>query len=302
MHLLPMPFAFRVYALSILALVFASAPLSAGAEDPGTDSFGVTATRILSLGPDVTEIIYALGAGDRIVAVDRSSRYPSDTSTKQNVGYRRSLSAEGLVSLQPDLIVAAQDIGPPEVVDVLKNLKIPVVFVPEDNSERGVLRKIEIIARVLGRTTESRALARQVSDDFARTRSLVAGMERGTPKRAIFLHGLLRLTAAGGDTAAGAIIALAGAVNPLADVRGYKALSEEALLTLAPDTILMLADGKGGPTPEEVFATPALRNTPAALTRSLIVLDGPYMLGFGPRTATAISDLAAMLYPRKETD
>ena len=70
-----------------------------------------------------------------------------------------------------------------------------------------------------------------------------------------------------------------------------------ALLTMAPDTILVLGDGNGGPTPEEVFAVPALRNTPAAANRSLLVLDGPYMLGFGPRTAGAIRDLTMALYP-----
>ena len=60
---------------------------------------------------------------------------------------------------------------------------------------------------------------------------------------------------------------------------------------------IRLGDGNGGPTPEEVFAVPALRNTPAAANRSLIVLDGPYMLGFGPRTAGAIRDLTMALYP-----
>ena len=66
---------------------------------------------------------------------------------------------------------------------------------------------------------------------------------------------------------------------------------------MAPDTILMMSNGNGGPTAEEVFAVPALKNTPAAAKKSLVVLDGPYMLGFGPRTANAIRDLAMALYP-----
>jgi iron complex transport system substrate-binding protein len=64
-----------------------------------------------------------------------------------------------------------------------------------------------------------------------------------------------------------------------------------------PDTILMMSNGNGGPTPDEVFTIPALRTTPAAAKRSLIVLDGPYMLGFGPRTAGAIRELSIALYP-----
>ena len=96
------------------------------------------ATRIVTLGSDVTEIVHALGMGDRIVAVDRGSKYPQAAASRPNVGYRRKLSVEGLAALDPDLIVAAEDIGPPEAVDVLSSLAVPLVFVPEDNSAQGI--------------------------------------------------------------------------------------------------------------------------------------------------------------------
>jgi iron complex transport system substrate-binding protein len=69
-------------------------------------------------------------------------------------------------------------------------------------------------------------------------------------------------------------------------------------MDMAPDVIMMLSDGKGGPTPEEVFSVPALGHVPAARSRALLVLEGPYMLGFGPRTAGAIRDLAIELHER----
>ncbi len=284
-----------------LALVLAAIPGQAmAAERTVTDAFGRdvkvgTAERIVTLGPDVTEIAFALGVGDRIVGLDRSSRYPAAAVEKPNVGYRRSLSAEGLLALRPDLILAAQDIGPPEVVDILKDLSIAVVFVPENNSLEGIGRKIELIATTLDR--DGAELARSVKADFEAAERMADRVPEAARKKVLFLHGLARLTAAGDGTAADAIIGYAGATNPFDGVNGYKAASEEALLTMAPDTILMLGDGNGGPTPEEVFAVPALRNTPAAANRSLLVLDGPYMLGFGPRTAGAIRDLALALYP-----
>lgn len=253
--------------------------------------------RIMTLGPDVSEIAFALGAGERIVAVDRSSRYPQEALAKPNVGYRRTLSVEGLLALRPDLILASEDIGPPETVDILKALSVEVVFIPEDNSLPGILRKVALIATVLGREEEGRALARSVSADFDAALRLVAQVPDHARRKVIFLHGLVRLTAAGSGTAADAIIAYAGGRNPFGAFKGYKAASEEALLEAAPDTILMLGDGKGGPTPDEVFSVPAMANTPAAREKSLIVLDGPYMLGFGPRTADAIRRLAAALYP-----
>ena len=284
-----------------LALVLAAVSAQAvAAERTVTDAFGRdvrvgSAERIVTLGPDVTEIAFALGVGDRIVGLDRSSRYPAEAMEKPNVGYRRSLSAEGLLALRPDLIIAAQDIGPPEMVDILKGLSIAVVFVTEDNSLEGIGRKIGLVAATLDRDGEE--LAKSVKADFEAAARMAERVPDAARKKVLFLHGLARLTAAGDGTAADAIIGHAGATNPFDGVNGYKAASEEALLTMAPDTILMLGDGNGGPTPEEVFAVPALRNTPAAANRSLIVLDGPYMLGFGPRTAGAIRDLTMALYP-----
>jgi iron complex transport system substrate-binding protein len=290
-----------VAALLSLWLAMLPAYLHAG-ERTVTDAFDrkvsiATAERIVTLGPDVTEIAFALGVGERIVGLDRGSKYPAETSSKPNVGYRRALSAEGLLALRPDLILAAEDIGPPEVVDILKSLSIAVVFVPEDNSLEGMRRKITLIAATLDREPEGQKLSQSVSADFEAAARLAERVPERARKKVLFFHGLIRLTAAGDGTAADAIIGYAGGINPFTGVRGYKAVSEEVLLDMAPDTILMMSNANGGPTPEEVFAVPALRTTPAAVNRSLVVLDGPYMLGFGPRTAGAIRDLAHALYP-----
>lgn len=284
-----------------LAATQAPAHLQA-AERTVTDVFDrevkiVSAERIVTLGPDVTEIAFALGAGDRIVGLDRGSKYPEEASTRPNVGYRRALSAEGLLALRPDLIVATEDVGPPEVVDILKSLSIAVVFIPDDNSLDGIRKKIDVIAATLGRDPEGRKLSQSVTDDFEAASRLAERVPENARKKVLFFHGLARLTAAGDDTAADAIIGYAGGINPFTGTRGYKAVSEEVLLDMASDTILMMSNGIGGPTPEEVFANPALRTTPAATSRSLIVLDGAFMLGFGPRTAAAIRDLAIALYP-----
>lgn len=286
--------------LLLAAFLLQANPVAAG--QTVTDAFGrqveiKSAERIVTLGPDVSEIVFALGSGERIVGLDRGSKFPAAALDKPNVGYRRSLSAEGLLALRPDLIIAAEDIGPPEVVDILKTLSIAVVFVPEDNTDEGIARKIALIAKTLDRETQGEELSRTVSADFRAAIELSGKVPHHARKKVVFFHGLVRLSAAGSETAADAIIGYAGGVNPFDGMRGYKAASEEALLTMAPDTILMMSDGKGGPTPEEVFSVPALRNTPAAQNRSLIVLDGPYMLGFGPRTADAIRKLAVALYP-----
>lgn len=291
--------ALLVLTLSALA---PSCGFKAIAEETVVDALGRTvapgpAGRIVTLGSDVTEIVHALGAGDRIVGVDCGSKYPSSVSEKPNVGYRRQLAVEGLLALGPDLILAAEDSGPPEAVEVLKSLTVPVVFIPEDNTPQGIERKITLIAAAVGLEEKGRQVCGEVLEAFGAAAGLASRVPPEQRKKVVFFHGLLRLSAAGSGTAADAIIRYAGGVNPMAEVQGYKAASEEKLIEMAPEAILMMSDGKGGPTAEEVFATRALSATPAAANRALIVLDGAYMIGFGPRTADAIRDLAKALYP-----
>lgn len=264
--------------------------------DVSADEVSGQVQRIITLGPDVTEIVYALGAGDKILALDRSSKYPSDTANKVNLGYRRSLSAEGMLAIHPDLIIASDDIGPPEVVDVLNQSGVPVLYIPTNNSRAGLINKIALIAARLQREQQGKELTEKVVSDFDAAMAYVHKISQGQQKKVVFFHGLARLSGAGRDTAADAFIRYAGGTNPLAVYKGYKAVSEEWLLEAEPDVVLMLSDGAGGPKSEDVFAVKALQATPAARKNALIVLDGPYMLGFGPRTASAIRILAGALY------
>ncbi|WP_137934315.1 heme/hemin ABC transporter substrate-binding protein [Mesorhizobium comanense] len=288
--------------LLTLSVLAPSCGFKAQAAETVTDALGRTvapgpATRILTLGSDVTEIVHALGAGERIIAVDRGSKYPLEVAGKPNVGYRRQLSVEGVAGLRPDLILAAEDSGPPAAVEVLKSLAIPIVFIPQDNSGEGIDRKITLIAASLGLEDKGKAVSAGVLGAFQVAADLAARVPPERRKKVVFFHGLVKLSAAGAGTSADAIIRYAGGLNPMDVVQGYKAASEEKLVEMAPDVILMMSDGKGGPTPEQVFSNRALAATPAAASKALIVLDGAYMIGFGPRTADAIRDLAKALYP-----
>lgn len=254
------------------------------------------AKRIITLGPDVTEIVYALGADAKIVALDRSSKYPADTANKTNLGYRRSLSAEGVLALHPDLIIASEDIGPPEMVDVLNQSGVPVLYIPAENSREGLAKKIRLISQHMKLESQGDTLTKRVIEDFDAAMAYVRQVSEGRRKKVVFFHGLAKLSGAGSDTAADAFISHAGGVNPLAVYKGYKAVSEEWLLEAEPDVVLMLADGAGGPKAEDVFSVKALQTTPAAKNKALIVLDGSYMLGFGPRTAEAVRNFAKALY------
>src|SRR6185295_6678236 len=125
------------------------------------------ASRILSIGGDVTEILYALGAGGRVVGVDSTSQFPPQAlSEKKSVGYMRALSSEGVISVGATLILASERSGPPEVVKTLKATSVPYVEIPDQHSAAGIAAKVRLIARAVGTEAEGERVAAQVETDF----------------------------------------------------------------------------------------------------------------------------------------
>lgn len=257
------------------------------------------AKRIIAVGGAVTEIVYALGLEQRLAGIDTTSLYPPEAlQQKPNVGYMRQLSAEGVLGLNPDLIVATEGAGPKETLAVLSEAKIPVVTVPETYSEDGILERIRIVARELGAERRGQCLIDSVNDELAKLRKLREHIEG--KRRVMFVISMVngRAMVAGRKTAADAIIALAGAVNAVEGFDGYKSISEEAVVTAGPDAILVMERGREAVSSEAIFSNAAFALTPAAKSKTFVAMDGNYLLGFGPRTASAARDLARALYPR----
>ncbi len=257
------------------------------------------ARRIVTIGGDVTETVYALGAADRVVARDQTSVYPPAVFEKPDVGYMRALSAEGVLSVAPDLILAAEGAGPEATLDILKSAAVPIVFVPKGETPAGAAAKIRLIAAALGLEEKGAALAGSVGADFEAVEAAIAKLPPESRKRVVFLLSFQggKPLAAGSGTAADAMIGLAGGVNPLHEIAGYRPAAEEAIAAAAPDAVLMMTRGaEDAPKAEEIFAAPAFAATPAARSQALIVMDAA-LLNFGPRAAAAARDLAHRLYP-----
>lgn len=254
--------------------------------------------RIVSIGGAITEILYALGFEDRLAGVDTTSLYPAEAlRDKPNVGYMRQLSAEGVLGLNPSLVLAVQGSGPKETMDVLEAAKVPLVLVPESFSETGMLDKIRLVGHAMGADKRAECLTAAVADDLAQLRELRARVTR--PVRVMFVMSLLngRAMAAGQNTAANEIIALAGAVNAIDSYDGYKIINDEAIVAAKPDVVLSIARSKDTLDSESVYLHPAFALTPVAANKAFISMDGLYLLGFGPRTAAAARDLLIQLYP-----
>ncbi|HRD91640.1 MAG TPA: helical backbone metal receptor [Accumulibacter sp.] len=277
-----------------LALLLAAAlawPGAARAEEAG---------RIVSVAGSLTEIVYALGQESRLVGADTTSLYPPSARALPQVGYQRSLSAEGILSLAPDLVLATEAAGPPAVIDQIRAAGVPVRIVTHDLSPDGLGQKVRSVAEALDRAEEGERLANRIRAELDAALLRVGAARR--PKVLFFMNaGRGAPLAAGRDTAADAMIRLAGGQNALADFEGYKPLNTEALTAAAPDVLLLpehaltALGGEAG-----LARVPGLTLTPAWRQRRIVVMDALLLLGFGPRTGTAVATLARRLNPDLE--
>ncbi|MPQ94883.1 hemin ABC transporter substrate-binding protein [Thioclava sp. JE_KL1] len=257
--------------------------------------------RVISLGGAVTEIVAALGAEDRLVARDTTSEYPEAITKLPDVGYVRALSAEGVLALAPDLILAEATAGPPEAVETLKAAGVDFVALPGDPSVQGVREKIAVVGAALDRKEEAQALTASFDAEMDAVRKSAGAV--ATPKRVLFVLSLQngRVMAGGEGSSAEAIIELAGGVNAATGLAGYKPVTDEAILAADPDVILTMdREGEMAVTERDILAHPALGQTRAARGGALVAMDGMLLLGFGPRTPQAAQALHAALYPEAE--
>jgi iron complex transport system substrate-binding protein len=279
------------------------APAGARAEVAIKDASGrdvkiADTSRIVAIGGDVTEILYALKADAKIAAVDSTSQFPLQAlKEKPNVGYMRALSAEGVLSANPTVIVASKDAGPPDVVKALKASAVPYVEVPDDRTPEGAAAKVRFIASLVGAESAGENLAKSLEQDFAALAQDRAKITK--PVRAIFVLTVQngRATVAGGHTSADAVIKLAGAENAAGGIEGYKPLVEEAATELAPDAIVTMRYSSSTFTSDQILSVKGLQASPAGQNKRVIEMDGLYLLSFGPRSAHAARDLMAALYP-----
>jgi iron complex transport system substrate-binding protein len=276
------------------ALLWAIAASGGAANATGASAQSPT-RRIVSVGGDVTEILFALGLGPEIVGVDSTSLFPSDARTRPKVGYLRSLASEGIVSLRPTHLAANADAGPLATLDQLRAVGVKVFEAPVSRTPADVAAKIRFFADVFS-VADGEIAATRFERNMARVQNEVAAL-RDRPK-VVFLISINAgsPSAAGRDTAADAIIKLAGAINPITAYTGYRALSLESAVIAQPDVVLMMEHAltaAGGI--DAVAQNPAIALTPAGQRRRIFGIDGNLMLGFGPRLPEGVSTLSRLV-------
>lgn len=249
--------------------------------------------RIVSIGGGVTEILFRLGAGPQIVGTDTTSLYPEAAQATPKVGYARSLSAEGVLALRPTLLIASAAAGPPAVVAQLRQAGVTLMQADPAHSVEGLLENVRRIAAAIGRPEAGAALVAELEAEW---RNVQAAMRVQAPApRVLFVlsHVPGNVQVAGEETAADALIRLAGGRNAMQGFRGFRPLSAEAALSAAPDFLLTTRQGieaLGGE--RQLLVQPGLGLTPAGRAGRVLVHDALFLLGGGPRLPRAVAELA----------
>jgi iron complex transport system substrate-binding protein len=253
---------------------------------------------IVSLAPTNTEIIFALGLGDKVVGVTEYCNYPKEALTKQTVGGYSTINMEKIVAANPDIIFANPMNGE-ENIDYLRQLGYTVIVIQSDSVE-GTYAAIQMIGKCTGTTAEAESI---VSDMKIRIQAITDKLTDVTKKPTV-MHAMSvdPYWVSGSNTFQNELITLAGGTNAFADVNGWGVVTLEKLLTTNPEIILVDSGSKMGTTGENTLQKAFLTNgrlssITAVKNDDVYVMDSDTFDRSGPRIVDSLEQLAQILHP-----
>lgn len=252
--------------------------------------------RIVTIGGSVTETAFALGADDLIVGTDTSSIYPEKATKLPQVGYQRQLSAEGVLSLKPTLVLATSLAGIPTALEQIKNAGVKIETIPNQNSVEGTKSQIEQIAKLLNREEKGKELIKILENDLSDAEQCVDSRQTKPKVLFIYARGAALINVGGVKTAGDEMIKLAGGENVITEFEQYKPLTAETIVSVQPEYILLprrSLESIGGK--ESLMKLPGILETPAGRNGKIISMDDLMLLGFTPRLGKAVKELCGKL-------
>ena len=249
-------------------------------------------TRIVSAGGSVTEVLYALGLGEQVVAVDTSSLYPASAQALPKIGYYRQLSPEGVLAQRPDVLVGHSHMGPANVLAQISQTGVEVFNVPHAYSLDSLYGLITSIAARFDRVNAGKAL---VADIQQQIDAKVISAATDAPRAAFLVSvGERGLMAAGDDSMPSALFGLAGVTNVFSQLSGYQPVSVEALLSSSPQWLLVPSHAAAGQTTDQLCALPSLKFWAAQNGCHIKVVDPLIFMGLSPRIAEGVALLTTL--------
>ena len=257
-----------------------------------------SAERLVAAGGSLTELIYAIGAGNYVVGVDETTSYPPETAALPHIGYWKQLSSEGILSLHPDSFITWQDAGPQIVLDQLRAQKVNVVTLPRvPATVEQMYATIHELAKTLRMPEKGDALVKRIHQRLDRVQQSVAAKK--APVKAMFIlsAGGSAPQVAGKGSVADAILTLAGAQN-VASHAQYKSYSAESLIAANPQVIVVTSQMVDGDL-NRLSAIAGITRTAAWKNQRIVTIDQALILGMGPRVADAVEALHQQFWPHE---
>ncbi|MDE9611940.1 hemin ABC transporter substrate-binding protein [Citrobacter portucalensis] len=255
-----------------------------------------SADRLVVAGGSLSELIYAMGVGNRVVGVDETTSYPPETAALPHIGYWKQLSSEGILSLHPDSFITWQDAGPQIVLDQLRAQKVNVVTLPRvPATVEQMYANIRELATTLHIPEQGEALVNRLQQRLERVQHSVAA--KNAPVKAMFIlsAGGSAPQVAGKGSVADAIMTLAGAQN-VATHAQYKSYSAESLIAANPEVIVVTSQMVDGGL-DHLSAIAGITHTAAWKNQRIVAVDQALILGMGPRVADAVEALHQQFWP-----
>jgi iron complex transport system substrate-binding protein len=257
----------------------------------------LNAQKVITAGSAMTEVVCALGDCNKIIASDRTSLYPPEVQKLPSIGYRSGISSEGIISLQPTLLIAEKDYVEAAVLMQIQSAGIKVIIVERAYHFDGTKNMIRQIAQELNRKQEGEKLITKIESELAEAKEWIKKSKTTPRVLCVYNRGTSSVDIAGTRTFS-AILPYVGAQPAITGVDGYKPLNTEALIASNPDYLLLFESGVkslGGM--EGVLKIQGVLQTTAGKQKQVVAMDGIKLSNFGPRLGEAVKELTLELHP-----
>ena len=269
------------------------------------DGRSVTVTdvsRIVPLWVNISEVVYSLGLGDHVVGRDVSTTF-DEAKGVPLVTRAHDVSAEGVLSLEPTLVLADTETGPPEAIDAIRNAGVPVVVFPRAYDARDIGPGIDRIAAAVGLAHEGQLLAARTAEQVAAAKRAIPAGSKPPRVAFLYLRGAAGVYLLGGvGSGAASMIEAAGGIDAGTAIgldKPFTPITSEALVEAAPDVILMTTSGLDSVQGVAgLLEIPGIAQTPAGEAGRVITEEDGLLYSFGPRTPEAVRQLVRELYPQ----
>ncbi|WP_419995187.1 heme/hemin ABC transporter substrate-binding protein [Streptomyces boninensis] len=259
------------------------------------------ADRIVPLTGSLSELVYSLGLGKRVVARDITATF-EQAKKLPVVTHGHDVSAESVLSLRPDVVLTETTTGPKEAISQIRAAGIPVVVVKPAKQLTDVGKRIDAVAEALGVTANGKKLRTRSEDRIAAVQQKIPDHQGKEPRVAfLYLRGTASVYLLGGaDSGASSLIEAAGGIDAGKESglkKDFTPITSEALAKAAPDVILVMTKGlESVDGMEGLLKIPGIAQTPAGIDKRVAHIDDGVLLSYGPRTDEVLTDLVAQIH------